>query len=226
MKKTQLTYEIITLKDTSLTKNNVYLIVDLETKLTAIIDPACDMKQIIDVIEKEKLKLIMILLTHSHIDHIRRVNELVNLYHCEVFMSINEAMFYFFYSPSLHTFEDNEFIQLGETKLQCIVTPGHTVGSTCFLLQNSIFTGDTIFIEGCGICTGNGGSAENMYQSIKRIKEQVNDDVLVYPGHTYASLPGIPISHLKSNNVYFLFTKEQFLAFRMRPNQKNIFKFK
>lgn len=226
MKKTQLTYEIIILKDTSFTKNNVYLIVDVETKLTAIIDPGCDMKQILDVIEKAELKLKMILLTHSHIDHIRRVNELVNLYHCEVYMSMKEATFYFFYSPSLHIFEDNHFIQLGKTRIQCIVTPGHTVGSACFLLQNSMFTGDTVFTEGCGICTGNGGSVESMYQSIQRIKEQVNDDVLVYPGHTYASLPGKSISYLKSSNIYFHFSKEQFITFRMRKNQKNLFMFK
>lgn len=226
MKKIQRTYDIIFLKDNSYTKNNSYLIVDLETKSTAIIDPACTLKQIQKVIVYAELKLNMVLLTHSHFDHIRRVNDLSSLYQCDVFMSKKEANFYSFNSGNLHTFEDNDIIHLGNTKIQCIVTPGHTVGSACFILQNSIFTGDTVFIEGCGICTGNGASVKNMYQSIQRIKEQIEDEVLVYPGHTYEMLPGKSMSYLKSNNIYFLFDEEQFIAFRMRKNQNNLFEFK
>lgn len=226
MKKKQFTYEVISLKDDSYTKNNVYLIVDLKTKSTAIIDPACDLKQIKTIISELELKLQMILLTHSHFDHVRRVEELINLYKCNVFISRKEVLSYFFYSQNLNTFEDNDIMYLGNTKIHCMVTPGHTAGSACFLLKNSLFTGDTIFMEGCGICTGYGASAEKLYQSIQRIKEQIQDDVLVFPGHTYATLPGESISYLKNNNIYFSLKKEQFISFRMRKNNNTIFDFK
>lgn len=220
-------YEVFHLKDDSLTKNNVYIISDIATKKALIIDPACKIDQINEIINKYNLDLKMILLTHCHQDHIRQVDRLVSMYGVTVYVSRQEKEYYSFFCENMATFEDEQIIYLGETSIKCIVTPGHTAGSACFLLSKSIFTGDTIFIEGCGLCTSDGGSAEQMYNSIQRIKIYVNDNINVYPGHTYYAEPGKTISYVKNNNIYFVIeNKESFISFRMRKQQFNLFDFK
>lgn len=222
----QSTYEIIFLKDTSFTKNNVYIIVNKSTQTAAIIDPACDICQITDAISKWNITLEQIFLTHSHMDHVRRVYDLVALYNCDVYISKKEAEYYFYNCPNLKYFEDEDILNVGDTKVQCLLTPGHTVGSTCFLVEDSLFTGDTVFIEGCGVCTGLGGSVKSMYQSIQRLKNIIDEHIKVYPSHTYCASPGYSMEYVKRRNIYFCFEEKQFIAFRMRKNQKNLFGFK
>ena len=220
------TYDLYIIKDQGAMKNNVYVIVDKDTKRTAIIDPANSLKQNEEIVTKLNLILDIILITHTHFDHTQCIDDLVSLYDCTVYVSRIEADYYLYYCKNLNLFEDEDFITVGSTWIKCLLTPGHTMGSACFLLRNSLFTGDTIFMEGCGICNGNGGSASDMFHSIARIKEQVDDSVLVYPGHTYKMQPGMAISTLKQNNIYFLIEDDKtFVKFRMRKNQKNLFNF-
>lgn len=220
------TYEIYFIKDQSQTKNNVYLVVNKESKKTAIIDPACSMDQINEIVTKFDLFIDTILVTHTHFDHTRRINDLVKQYDCKVYVSRIEAWYYSYSCENLHLFEDKEVIVLGNTWIECLLTPGHTMGSSCFLLENSLFSGDTIFMEGCGLCTSIGGSAVSMFHSISKIKELVDDSVLVYPGHTYTTPPGKSLSYLKYNNIYFAIEEEEkFVGFRMRKSQSGLFDF-
>ncbi|GCF07141.1 putative polyketide biosynthesis zinc-dependent hydrolase PksB [Dictyobacter arantiisoli] len=201
-----------------------YIIVDKSSRQTAIIDPAWNEGHIIRTFDELGVKPDLILLTHSHIDHVNLVPQLVERFHSRVYMSAQEIDFYHFHSHNLFPLYDLEEIQLGETRMTCLLTPGHTVGSLCFLLSDSLFTGDTIFTEGCGICTQTGGSPEQMFESIQRIKKLVPPHVHVYPGHTYGKAPGQSIDYLLLNNIYFQFNKkEQFVQFRMRKNQPKLF---
>lgn len=218
------TYDLYGIKDQSITKNNVYIIADKETKRAAIVDPACSMKQIEEIVNKYQLTLDTVLITHTHVDHIRRIHDLI-FCGCDIYVSRVEAEYDSFYCRNLKLFEDDEAILLGNTKIQCLLTSGHTVGSTCFLTENSLFSGDTIFIEGCGLCPDY-DSASEMFWSIVRIRQQVEDSVSVYPGHTYVSSPGKSIYYLKQNNIYFMIEEEkEFIQFRMRKNQKNLYHF-
>ena len=219
-------YEIYLLKDKSETKNNVYVIVDIKTRKAAIIDPACDMEQIEQFVNDNRVTLNTILITHTHEDHIRRVEDIVLKYDSNVYISRREKEFYLYNCKNCITFEDNYDILIGETKVKCLITPGHTFGSSCFLVEDSIFTGDTIFIEGCGNCVSEGSSALDLYYSVRRIKQQVPDYVKVYSGHTYYHKPGKEMAFLKENNIYFLIDeKEKFIEFRMRKGQSNHFDF-
>ena len=221
------TYELHHIKDQSWTKNNVYIIADKKTKKAAIVDPACSLNQINDVIKSHALTVETILLTHTHPDHIRSVDSLVNQHNCKFYVSRKEANFYSYHCKNIQLFDDGDLIHLGHTPIKCILTPGHTSGSACFLLENSLFTGDTIFMEGCGLCTAPGGSAVDMFHSIAKIKHQVPDSVLVYSGHTYNEESGQSLAYLKKNNIYFnIPDKESFVEFRMRKKQTNLFTFK
>ena len=220
------TYDLYSIKDQSITKNNVYVIVDKETKKTALVDPACSMNQIVQLVNRLGLIVDMILITHTHLDHIQCIPDLVRLYSCTVYVSKFEADYYVYHNKRLQVFEDEDIIMLGRTPIRCLVTPGHTVGSSCFLLEKSLFAGDTIFMEGCGICSGYDGSASDMFHSISKIKQKVDDEVLVYSGHTYSTPSGQTLSYLKQNNIYFIIEdEEQFIAFRNRENQKNLYNF-
>jgi glyoxylase-like metal-dependent hydrolase (beta-lactamase superfamily II) len=117
-------------------------------------------------------------------------------------------------------------IHLGETPISFLFTPGHTAGGGCYLLSDSLFAGDTVFIEGCGICHARGGSPEEMFNSIQEIKRIVPPHVRVYPGHSFGEKPGRTLHHLVKQNIYFQINKKrQFIDFRMRKSFKKFFDF-
>ncbi len=208
-------------------KNFCYIIVDKYSREAAIIDPAWEFDKISDQLNQCAAKLTSIFLTHSHYDHTNLAELLVGRYNSNVFMSKNEIDYYDYRCSKLIALNNEDYINVGNTKVVCMLTPGHTFGSSCYLLQDSLFTGDTIFIEGCGICSGKGASAEQMYFSIQEVKSRINHDTKIYPGHSYGKMPGHSLSYLLNENIYFqIDKKDTFINYRMRANQKNLFDFK
>jgi len=201
-------------------KNYCYIIIDKATNLAAIIDPAWELATIEELLKKLNANLVTILLTHSHFDHVNLVKPLLKKYNPKVVMSTTEIDYYKFTCPNLTPIQDGDTLKLGNTDIKCLLTPGHTVGGTCFLLSDCLFTGDTIFTEGCGVCNTDGGSPEEMYASIQMIKKTITPNTFIYPGHSYGKAPGQPLSHLFKENIYFHIDKlEYFIDFRMRKNQ-------
>jgi hydroxyacylglutathione hydrolase len=184
-------------------------------------------KQIDETLRITGARPTTILLTHSHFEHVNLIEPLIRKFDSQAYMSLKEIEFYKFRCKNLNPIQHNDIIQIGKTKITTLLTPGHTAGSTSFLLSGSLFTGDFIFIEGCGICNTEGGCPEKMFDSIQMIKETVASDVCVYPGHSYGRNPGFPIGYLMENKIYFsICEKNLFINFRMRRNQTNIFDFK
>jgi len=207
--------------------NYSYILVDSTSSQAAIVDPAWELDRITVMLDRLNVELTAILLTHSHHDHVNLVNPLVERYNPRVYMSAEEIQYYQFHCKNLHPFEDLETIRLAYTQISCLSTPGHTAGSACFLLEDCMFTGDTVFIEGCGMCGSRGGSADSMFESIQRIKQVVHPDVRIYPGHSYGKKPGALLRYVWANNIYFqLEKKDHFVAFRMRKNQTNLLDFR
>ncbi len=207
-------------------KNYCYIIFDTLTNLTAIIDPAWELETIEVFLKKINANLVTILLTHSHADHINLVNPLLKKYNPKVVMSLKEINYYNFNCKNLNSIENGDSLKLGNTDIKCLLTPGHTVGSTCFLLSNSLFTGDTIFTEGCGVCDTDGGNPEEMYFSIQMIKNTIPPNVFVYPAHSFGKTPGYPLKYLFNENIYFQINRlDHFIAFRMRKEQKQLLSF-
>ncbi|ALB45644.1 MBL fold metallo-hydrolase [Clostridium beijerinckii] len=205
----------------SVFSNYCYIIADKITKQACIVDPAWELDKILDVICKLELNLTTILLTHSHYDHVNLVNPLIKRFNSNVYMSKNEIDYYKFSCKNLISANHMDELKIGEMVIKCLLTPGHTEGGMCYLTSDSIFTGDTIFIEGCGICSSDGGSAAKMFDSIQMIRNFVLKDVHVYPAHSYGKQPGYTLSYLEEKNIYFqIEKKEHFINFRMRKNEK------
>lgn len=206
--------------------NYSYIIVDIHSNQSVLVDPAWNIDCIVQALVNLNVKLCGVLLTHSHFDHTNLVNRLVEKYNINAFMTKQEIEYYKFSCKNLKSIQDKERIYVGDTAIECILTPGHTAGSVCFYTDGCLFTGDTIFIEGCGICTP-GGTAEDMFKSIKKIKETIPMDTKIYPGHCYGEKLGCQLSYLMENNIYFQINNmDLFVAFRTRKKQSGLFKFK
>ena len=207
-------------------KNYSYLVTNLRNHSAVLIDPAWEAKKIDKEITDNDIFITDILLTHSHFDHTDLANYFATQYNCNVWMSVYEIEYHGFKCKNLIAFNNLETLTLSDIKINPIVTPGHTHGSTCYLIDNYLFTGDTLFTEGCGLCWGKGSDPGKMFESLQLLKHLINPDVLVFPGHSYGKLPGKAFKYLTDNNIYLQFDdKEMFIDYRMRKNQKGLFNF-
>ena len=165
--------------------------------------------------------MLFILLTHSHFDHVNLADALSKKYDSPVLMSRIEIDFYRFNCNNLLAIEDSTPFSFGHSRVLPILTPGHTKGSLSYLIGENLFSGDTLFCEGCGICQGLGADPDAMFESISFLKHQLPLETRIYPGHSYHEAPGKPFSYLMKNNIYLqLDSREHFVRFRMRHNQK------
>lgn len=208
-------------------KNYVYLLADETSKEAALIDPVWDNKMIRQMLESHQLNLKSILLTHSHPDHIQLADSLSRTYHCPVYMHREEVEFYHFTCHNLIPFQSDETLKLGDIPIATLHTPGHTRGSCCFLAEDNLFCGDTLFIEGCGLCWGKGADPVQMYHSLQNLKNILNLTTKIFPGHQYGAKPGQSFQYVLANNIYLDFRdQESFVKYRMRKNQGLLFSFK
>ena len=103
--------------------------------------------------------------------------------------------------------------------IEPIFTPGHTQGSTCYLIGENLFTGDVLFAEGCGICPDT-EAAHSMFASLEHLKTRVKPQTRIFPGHSYGQAPGRSMSQLQRENIYLQFSDDKsFAAFRLRKGQ-------
>lgn len=166
------------------------------------------------------------LLTHHHHDHV----DLAAHYGDEglpVYMSAPEVESYGFRCPGLRQISREGVLRFGSLELYPLFTPGHTAGSACYLVGDALFTGDTVFAEGCGICAGEGADPSVMFDSLERLKGQLDPDTRVFPGHCYGLAPGQTWRTLLGCNIYLQFAKREFFVdFRMRRDQQALMAFR
>ena len=145
----------------------------------------------------------MILLTHGHYDHIRGVPEVAEKTGAKVYIHSEDAVMLTDPEASLARFvggtefkptaefteiKDGDVIDFDGTAIKVIHTPGHTKGSVCYVFDDVILSGDTLFRGSVGRTDFPGGSAKEMQASLKKLKERIPDDAYVLPGHMNTSV--------------------------------------
>lgn len=192
---------------------NCYILTDDATGATAVIDPGFENQELTDAVlavGKENVKCI--LLTHGHFDHIIGVNKLKNLTNAKIYIDSDDMQFTTDNSLSLSfmaaplemkpftadvVLDDGEIIELGNLKIRVMHTPGHTIGSCCYLVENAIFSGDTLMKGSCGRTDFPTGSYPQMMDSLKILKN-LDGDYHVYPGHECETT----LDYERKNNPY------------------------
>lgn len=164
--------------------DNFIFLCEYEKDKVFVVDPGSS-APVLDVIQKRRLKLTEILLTHHHWDHTGGVAELKHKTDCQVIGSDRQRI------PAIDFIvNDGEVLTIGNTDVQVIATPGHTRTSVCYYAQPSnnnesgiLWTGDTLFTGGCGRILECDANA--MWQSLQKLAS-LPDNTLVYCGHDYA----------------------------------------
>jgi glyoxylase-like metal-dependent hydrolase (beta-lactamase superfamily II) len=179
---------------------NCSIIACKETGEAAIIDPGGDADQILQLVEKHKLKVKYLLHTHAHFDHIigsRAIKEATGAKIClnreDQFLYDNLIQQGRLFGVTLDEplpvdqyIEDEEEIKIGNIKTSTLHTPGHTPGSMCFCLQDAeslLFSGDTLFAHSIGRTDLWGGSFDQIIKSISTRLFALSDETRVIPGH-------------------------------------------
>ncbi len=204
--------------------NYSYIVIDKKTKKCAIIDPAWQIDVYSDFINKQELVPVYVLLTHYHWDHTNLAREVSNLYSCLIAISKQEMLYDF--SGILRLYH-NQMLYIGDLQVTCLSTPGHTQGSMCYLLDSFLFSGDTVFIEGVGMCKEYENGVKELYESIQLLKRKIKDHILLLPGHKYEYEFDKTFKDIKHLNIYFHFDSiEEFVKFRLRKRQDRLLDFK
>lgn len=206
--------------------NYSYVVIDEEKNVAIIIDPSWDEKAIVNIIKESGCEKVFILITHSHFDHVHSAEYLADTFICNIYISKKESEFYD-YIPKYCKFMYEGKYNFCGIEVEVIHTPGHTIGSQCFLIDKLLFTGDTLFIEGCGVTFGSGGSSISMFDSMNKLKNRIHESTKVYPGHSYGKVPGQEFGYLLKYNIYLNFNEvSDFINFRERKGQNKLFDYK
>lgn len=170
---------------------NCYIVIDESSNKIAIIDPGANAQWIMSEIEKQGGSVEAILLTHAHFDHVGAVKELKEKYNVPVYMHSEEENYMnidtsqvFGKLPKIYDFINNgDIIKIGELEFKCLHTPGHTKGGICYLVEDKVFTGDTLFQGSVGRSDFIGGDYEELIGSIEEKLMTLDKNVEVFPGH-------------------------------------------
>lgn len=204
-------------------QNFVYLIGSTETRKVAVVDAAWEIETILRVAANDDVEITHAFVTHTHPDHvggrfggieIEGVTELLSKCKAKVVVHKTEAELLNALSPSdIIKAESGDKIDVGGVEIQLLHTPGHTPGSQCFLIDNRIVSGDTLFIGSCGRVDLPGSNPEQMYYSLTQKLMALPDETILFPGHNYATQSQATLGEQKKTNPYLRFTSlKQFLS--------------
>ena len=158
-----------------------YLISSGKGREALIIDPVIEnVAEYVNLLKSLNLKLVKVIDTHIHADHVTGASKLKDITKCATIMGEH--------SPA-ETVEikvkDDEYINLDHLKIKAMYTPGHTSDSYSFLLDNYLFSGDTLLINGTGRTDFQNGSSKDAYNSIFNKLLKLPEETFLYPAHDY-----------------------------------------
>jgi len=173
-----------------------YLISSGKGREALIIDPVIEnITEYISVLKDLDLKLVKVIDTHIHADHVTGASKLKDITKCSTIMGAH--------TPA-ETVEikvkDNDHIDLDNLKIRAMYTPGHTSDSYSFLMNNYLFSGDTLLINGTGRTDFQNGNAKDAYNSIFNKLLKLPEETLLYPAHDYKGQKVSSIGKEKKQN--------------------------
>lgn len=192
--------------------NYSYIIGDMSSGLCALIDPAWEAPLLEKTASELGFKVDSLILTHGHPDHMNAAAELLSRHDVPLWVEEGDA----FMLPAgirKNIVKGDWAIPFGKSQIAVLHTPGHSPGSCCLLVDNSLLTGDTLFIGGCGRVDLPGSDTEQMWKSLVRLAS-LSNDLRVLPGHAYAKRRESTIASEKRHNPCIklaLKSREEFL---------------
>ncbi len=173
-----------------------YLIASSKGREALIIDPVLDnVASYITLLKEFDLRLVKVIDTHIHADHITAATKLKDITKCSTIMGENTP------AESVEIkVKDDEYINLDNLKIRAMYTPGHTSDSYSFLMDNYLFSGDTLLINGTGRTDFQNGNAKDAYNSIFNKLLKLPEETLLYPAHDYKGEKVSTIGKEKKNN--------------------------
>ena len=195
-----------------------YIIASNKGREALIIDPVIEnTEEYLKVLKELDLKLVKVIDTHIHADHVTGLNELSKRTQCTKIMgeqSKSEVI-------DLRVKEDDK-IEIDKIQLKAIYTPGHTDCSYCYVMNDRVFTGDTLLINGTGRTDFQSGSPYDAYESIFGKLLKLPEKTLVYPAHDYNGKKNSTIENEKNNNPRLqVSSKEQYAEIMNNLNLSN-----
>ena len=158
-----------------------YLIASKKGREALIIDPVLDnVEQYIGLLKELDLKLVKVIDTHIHADHVTGASKLKDQTNCSTIMGDQTPA-----DAVEIKVKDEEIIKLDQLELKALHTPGHTSDSFSFIMNNYLFSGDTLLINGTGRTDFQNGSPKDAYHSIFNKLLKLPDETLLYPAHDY-----------------------------------------
>lgn len=196
--------------------NFVYAVGDRQTGESLLVDPCYAVDELLQLTARDGMKVVGALATHYHPDHVggdlfghtlQGVRELFTRCACKAHVQRTEAPWVKRVTgcsdSDLALHDSGDVVKVGEIPITLIHTPGHTPGSQCFLVQNRLIAGDTLFLQGCGRTDFPGGDARELYRSLTQKLAKVPDDAVLYPGHAYDPRPHAQLGETRATNFVF-----------------------
>ena len=195
-------------------QNFTYIVGDRQTREVMIVDPAWDIDALLARLDESDYKLTGALVTHYHPDHcgggmgghsIQGVAELLAKRPVKIYANKLEADGVIkvtgISESDIARVDSGDKLLIGDVEVEFLHTPGHTPGSQCFRIKQTLVSGDTLFVQGCGRVDLPGSNSEDMYHSLQKLSSLPGDTVLL-PGHNYSEVPNASMEDVKRTNVY------------------------
>ena len=195
--------------------NFVYLIGDKSTRECMIVDPAYAVEELLSIAENDEMKVVGALATHYHPDHVggsmmgANIDGIATLLEkTDIPIHVQELEAQWIMRTTgvsanhLHQHQPGDTVKVGDIEICLVHTPGHTPGSQCFLVDNRLIAGDTLFLEGCGRTDLPGSNPDQMFESLQTLAA-LPDQTVVFPGHRYSDPSSRSLAEVRQTNYVF-----------------------